>query len=558
MNDKVGIVYGESSTDRFTFIANPDNLPKFGEFVVVTNREGEEVLGVVKRVINVNWLMSAGRGNYAYIEKTVSAFSKGVLEKSEALIVEVRTLGVVNGSEVMPNRFPIRPGTEVYLAKNETLQGIFSQGHIEIGKLLARKDVEVKLDVDRLVSRHFAVLAVTGAGKSNAISVLSKEIIEKAKGTIIIIDPHGEYVHLKLDKDKANEDKVNVIPTKIDPSRISLSELMTLLSISENATRQRRFLSMAYHTVRKEAEQKGKVLLGMSFLEALEDKIEEWIRAADEKREVVYYNARGYSATRKMKGEDMDSLIRILDHIQELKTWFGDYIGETEIVRHIQKGKVNVIDLSGMEEEQMITVASYILRELLKKRIDYVKAKRDLGSPIRGRRERAKKILREFREKYPALTRPILTIVEEAHIFAPRGGKTEASHWLGKIAREGRKFGIGLGIVSQRPKKLDDDILSQTNTKIILRLVEPNDQRYVQQASEEIGEDLLQDIASLGVGEAVIVGYAIKLPAMVKIYNFKEELNGDYGGGDIEIYSEWKEEIEEEGIEISIDDLVGE
>jgi DNA helicase HerA-like ATPase len=95
--------------------------------------------------------------------------------------------------------------------------------------------------------------------------------------------------------------------------------------------------------------------------------------------------------------------------------------------------------------------------------------------------------------------------------------------------------------VSQRPKKLDDDILSQTNTKIILKLVEPNDQRYVQQASEQISEDLLSDIASLGVGEAVIVGYAITIPAMVKIYSFERDFKGHYGGGDIDIVEEWLE-----------------
>jgi len=164
--------------------------------------------------------------------------------------------------------------------------------------------------------------------------------------------------------------------------------------------------------------------------------------------------------------------------------------------------------------------------------------------------------IKETKEKFPALTKPILVIVEEAHIFAPREHKTQAAHWLGKIAREGRKFGIGLGIVSQRPKKLDDDILSQTNTKIILRLVEPHDQRYVQQASEQISEDLLSDIASLGIGEAVIVGFAIPLPAMVKIYSFKEDFNGYYGGGDIDIVKEWGE-IEEES-EINLEDLAGE
>ncbi|TDA25366.1 MAG: ATP-binding protein, partial [Archaeoglobi archaeon] len=105
----------------------------------------------------------------------------------------------------------------------------------------------------------------------------------------------------------------------------------------------------------------------------------------------------------------------------------------------------------------------------------------------------------------------------------------------------GRKFGIGIGIVSQRPKKISDDILSQCNTKIILRIIEPSDQKYIQQASEQISEDLLTDISSLGVGEAIIVGPAVKIPVAVKIRKFR----GSYGGRDVDVVSEWGRDMRE-------------
>ncbi len=156
-----------------------------------------------------------------------------------------------------------------------------------------------------------------------------------------------------------------------------------------------------------------------------------------------------------------------------------------------------------------------------------------------------------------------MVIVEEAHIFAPHGEKGGAVRILGRIAREGRKFGVGLGLVSQRPSRLSEDVLSQTNTKIIMRIVNPNDQQYVIRASEQVsGGELMSDIAGLGKGEAVIVGQAISLPALVKIYNFKA-LGGNYGGEDIGAVERWlerkrreleekeKEEMyEEEGIEV--------
>jgi len=528
-NKPVGIVYGESTTDRFTFIVNPGvELPRFGEFVVVKNREGDDVLASVRGLKNVNWLMDAGRGSYDYVEKTVDVFSKGVLGKSEALIASARVLGILRENErfkQMPNRVPIKPGEKVYPARDEVLAGIFSKGHISVGRLLARESVDIRLDVDRLVSRHFSVLAVTGAGKSNTIAVLVKEMVEKTNATIVLLDPHGEYQTLSWPGAR-----VNPIKATIDPAKIRMSELATLLGIAENASLQRRFLSLVYRTVKMEARNKGQVTGGLDFIHAMEDKIEDWIRTFENSDEKViyYYDEKGNEVPRKIQAKDLDSLIRLKDYFGELRANFGEFISPVNVLSEIRPGRVNVIDLSGMEEEQMIALASYVLRGILKNRVEYVK----------GRRTGDKRLMREVEERYPALREPVLVIVEEAHIFAPRGNKNQASLWLGKIAREGRKFGVGLGIVSQRPKKLDDDVLSQTNTKIILKLVEPNDQRYVQQASEQISEELLADIASLGIGEAVLVGTAIPIPAMVKIHSFAE-MGGSYGGGDIPIVEEW-------------------
>jgi len=535
----VGIVFGESSTDHFTFIVNPKNeLPRFGEFLVVKNREGDEVLALLKSLRNLNWLMEAGRGSYDYVEKTVDVFSRGILDKSEEILGTAKVLGVLRtrDGEFMvkpaPNRVPIKPGERVYLARDEDLERIFANGHLRIGKLIARNSIEVHLDANRLVSRHFAVLAVTGAGKSNTISVLTKELVDKVNATVVILDPHGEYQRLSWPRAR-----VNPIKATIDPGRIRPGELAGMLDIAENATQQRRFLSIAYYTVRHEMAEEGLTPGGREFLERLRDRVEDWIRVSEsDEKEITYIDHRGRPVVRKLKANDRDSLIRVSDYINEFLRDFEEFIGPSDILSELKPGFANVINLSGMEEEQMIALASFLLRGIMKTRVEYHKAKN-----VNDRNE-----MKRIAERYPALAKPLLVIVEEAHIFAPRGEKNPSTLWLGKIAREGRKFGVGLGIVSQRPKKLDDDILSQTNTKIILKLVEPNDQRYVQHASEQISEDLMSDIASLGVGEAVIVGYAITIPAMVKIHNFEKDFKGHYGGGDIDIVEEWLEGKERE------------
>lgn len=234
---------------------------------------------------------------------------------------------------------------------------------------------------------------------------------------------------------------------------------------------------------------------------------------------------------------------------------------------------MNVIDLGPLDEGQMKLVVAKFLEKVFETRMDYEKARKRLDdlrttypgniSAVSEEISELEKFMRGVEKNYPALAEPVMVIVEEAHIFAPHGEKGGAVRILGRIAREGRKFGVGLGLVSQRPSRLSEDVLSQTNTKIIMRIVNPNDQQYVIRASEQVsGGELMSDIAGLGKGEAVIVGQAISLPALVKIYNFKA-LGGNYGGEDIGAVERWlerkrreleekeKEEMyEEEGIEV--------
>ena len=127
-------------------------------------------------------------------------------------------------------------------------------------------------------------------------------------------------------------------------------------------------------------------------------------------------------------------------------------------------------------------------------------------------------------------------ILEEAHILASSTINTKSRYWISRIAREGRKFGLGLCLVTQRPKALDSNALSQANNMIILRLVEPGDQRHVQQASESLSSDLVEQLPSLNVGEALIMGKMIPVPALVKIKLAKAKRSGN----DISAVDEWK------------------
>ena len=110
-----------------------------------------------------------------------------------------------------------------------------------------------------------------------------------------------------------------------------------------------------------------------------------------------------------------------------------------------------------------------------------------------------------------------MLIYEEGHNFAPSGQAAVSHRIIRKIAGEGRKFGVGFGIVSQRPSKLDPDVTSQCNTLIIMRLKNPDDQRFISRTSDMISQAELDELPSLSTGEALVFGRSITAPLLVKV-----------------------------------------
>ncbi|MFA4662513.1 DNA double-strand break repair helicase HerA [Pyrococcus kukulkanii] len=543
--DRIGIVKGEASFTTYEFSVDPKADISFGEFVVTKNRVGEWVLGTVRNIKNVNWLLSSAKSNFNSLLLDVEDYGESIHENEE-VVATVRILGKVNGGELAPNRVPVKNGESVYKASDDILKQLYEPNgaSIEVGTLLLRENVPIKLDVNELVSRHFAVLAVTGAGKSNAVAVMIKGLVEDIGGTVVVLDPHGDYVNLKLPE--TGNSLVNIIEGKIKVDELDSEELADLLEVRSTASIQREFLARAWETIQHENKELGGALL----LEELEKTLREWIT----KRMIKYWDEKKQRyVTEELKSDRIETIRGIIFRIRRFLRNYGAFVTSENLVAAIRPGMVNVIDLGPLDELQMKVIVGKFLQEVFEARVEYEKARKNYMRT--GDRE-YEKIMDEIRQKYPALAYPILIIVEEAHIFAPQGEENDAARIMGRIAREGRKFGVGLGVVSQRPSKLNEDILSQMNTKIILRIVNPRDQEYVLRASEQLSKDLMDDIAGLGKGEAVIVGQAIKVPALVKIYNFKElegkAGRGEYGGEDIGVVDRWAE-MKSEGIDYTVD-----
>jgi len=472
----IGYIIGETTTTEISFLSNKP--PEVGSYVSIKYLDGREVIGMIEGVMH-------GCSVFNDVLNVNELLKLRELETKDSFYVtgKIKILGDMEEKKIP--KIPPEPGTEVYSANEEMLKKIFSEGHVEIGKLIS-KDVPVKLDANKLCSRHLAILAITGMGKSNTVSVLLSEL-NKLNATVLVFDIHGEYKNIES-YDEDNKLKINIIKPKINIYNIGSGTLADLAGVDVQATKQRPYIRRAVKNV-KDNNQEVDFNSAEDYIKCIIEELEGFIE--DNKR-------------------DTDSIQTAIFRLEDMLQFKKHLITlHYKPIDKIMENHINILPLENLDEGDMDIIISHFSKEILADRKEALRN----GSP-----------------------KPILLILEEAHLIIPNNRNTKSKLYISRIAREGRKFGVGLCIVSQRPKTLDPESLSQCNNLIISKLIEPTDQSHVQHASESLSEDLIKQLPGLNVGEAIILGPALKIPAMVKINRF----NGKYGGEDINIVNIWK------------------
>ena len=468
----VGYCVGEISLSELTFIS--DKMPQVGEYVTV-EYDGKKVLGMVESLVRGNDALNMDLHDVDAIQTIARIGGNDYYIKGK-----IKLLGDVNDNLRLP-RTPAVPGTPIKLADKEILDEVFKvKNPIKLGTLVNQGDIEVNVEGNPILNRHLAILAMTGAGKSNTVAVLMDQLL-KYNVPLFVFDMHGEY----RDADFPNGD-VNVIQPKINPTYMSFYEIKRLVNIPNNAYIQERHFRRAFNKAKKEIE--GGTERTYKFLEAMYD--------------ILYAKSQEEGSDKQI----VDVMNKIEDAKDKYNNLFDNNVGN--IISGIKVGHVNVLDLSQTDDPVSEVLVSHILRNALQRRKNAVHGNND-----------------------DTLEYPVFFVIEEAHILAPNKRDSQSKHWIQRVAREGRKFGLGLCLVSQSPKTVDHDALSQMNNMIILRLVEPEDQRHVQSASESLSKDLINQLPSLNVGEAIVLGLMTKVPTLVKIDEFK----GRRTGGDLDI-----------------------
>jgi DNA helicase HerA-like ATPase len=336
---------------------------------------------------------------------------------------------------------------------------------------------------------------MTGMGKSNLVSLLASKIAALS-GTVIIFDYHNDYADLDIPK-------INVIDAKINPRLLDAETLSDVLEIREGADIQQRILRKAFIAEVKESA---------NFWEALDKQVQHI----------------GSDPERK---EERHSADRVQDKIDDARNRFADILDPDMVypVGLIKEGRLNILNVSEFSDKQANVALGYYLQELLNDR--------KAASNARSAKSKSKKSY--------MFNSPIFVIIEEAHVFIPKGEDARAKYWATKIAREGRKFGLGLCVVSQRPRNIEPSILSQMGSLAVMKIVQEDDQHQIASASESISRDLIAQLTSLNVGDAVLVGQWVNLPAIIHI----DEMKGKIIGSDQNAVDQWTvaKEFEEVG-----------
>ncbi len=413
---------------------------------------------------------------------------------------EERLTGKIYNFRRGVTRYPV-PGSDVYAVSSADLKQVYAADgrmNVEIGTVFPTKDIRGSLYIDAMLGKHFALLGSTGTGKSTSAALILHKICDVApEGHIVMIDPHGEYSAAF----KTNGALFDVNNLALPYWMMNFSEHCEVFVTSKGDEKQMDcdILSRCLLQARSKnriAESVGKLTVDAPIPYLLSDLTN------------IIQNEMG----KLDKASSSAPFLRLKGKIEEMKAdprynfmFSGMLVGDTmgdfisKIFRLPSMGKpISIIDVSGVPSDITATVVAVLSRLVF----DYA---------IWSRNEPQ---------------RPILLVCEEAHRYIPSdrvAGDSAVRTILERIAKEGRKYGVSLGLITQRPSDLAEGVLSQCGTIISMRLNNDRDQAFVRAAMPEGARGFLDSIPALRNRECIICGEGVSIPIRVALDTLEEE-----------------------------------
>ncbi|HEY0428170.1 MAG TPA: ATP-binding protein [Pyrinomonadaceae bacterium] len=491
---------------EYLFITKDNKKTRIGEFVYYRAEVGSEnrqIVGTIKgrRLIQnlPDTFLSDPNTTPALVSSLIGFNGDGC----EIYEITVETIGYFSSTlkDFVNPRIPPNPGDRIYLASSETLAAMLSPkqfhqvGSAHVGSLLTREagEVPVVLSVKDVVSTHLAILASTGSGKSYTAGVLVEELMNQYnRAAVLIVDPHGEYETMNSimgnpqffgADDYRPEVKIYKPETiKVRFSTLTEADVKYLLP-EGTSDKMQHFLAQAFRSLQERLRAERRQDYAYAYHDLRDEVLKQKYGDEAKKESSNASSIDGLLWRMDSRFDKPDSIFHTHEHI-ELQELF-------------KPGRCTILELSDIEQHEQQVIVGTLLRRVNKARMMTVREEATSGENF--------------------LNYPVFTLLEEAHRFAPAGASVVSTNILKQILSEGRKFGVGIGLITQRPGKLDQDVLSQCMTQIIMRIVNPIDQDTVAKSVEGAGRAMLAELPALTKGQAVISGVGINTPVMCRI-----------------------------------------
>jgi DNA helicase HerA-like ATPase len=513
----IGTVVGNTSPQEFSF-----NMKRFaarlGDLVNVDieiptddpsdKKQNVTVWGRITELQRFNPFLPAEAGNELADEElelldTVLSNSR---DQVEATVLVLGMTLSSNPTQILPLNYPVQPGAVVNRPHEAAVKAILVGDEVDvprlkIGTLIGRRSVEVSLKTNVIVGRHMAILAMTGGGKTVAARRIIRELLA-ARYPLVILDPHGDYLGVWEKRDLFPNNKIKLYYPSVnvnDRNRDLISFLVSRMTQGFTDPQKDKFHEAMDATDLKDGESVPVSIFISRLLQQLGQ-----IQAK-------------HGGTIPAIRRGLRLVAKQMDAMQAsnsaLRKRLAEYPFEampdplTEPHKYVNPGQASIVYLGGYDHLTQSTLVALILKHLFENRASMSNA-----------------------------IPPFFTVVEEAHNFIPSRGEgqteTPSVDIIQKVITEGRKFGVGLLLISQRPSRLDETTLSQCNTFLVFRLVNPRDQAFVEKVMENLSKSDSRLLPGFGPGQGIISGQAVRFPLVVQVEFDKDLITRTIGDED--------------------------
>lgn len=558
----------------------------------------EKIFEQYKKELQIGKYLEISDGNLNKVVAMIQNIKSSLSDSTNGLkfILQTQPIGYIDSDSFARGTSLIPSPTEpAFIMENTSIDLMYSSNkdyNFPFGKLVQNNYVYLKIDANKFFGKHIALVGSTGSGKSCTVSKILQDVIGISNGQnvnvgnqknshIIIFDIHSEYKSAFTlgSGEKFNLNVLDFKNLKL-PYWLMNSEELETIFIEGNENNHHNQVSQFKRAVILNKEKynpglKDKVnydtpvyfsieevynyiwnlnheviskLAGencpklsdntlvndsekLAYFEEKLDFIIQSTAVATKASNGAFHGEFNRFISRletKLSDKRLDFILRatkINTGDKFVTEDFGDIL--KQFLGYLGKANVTIIDLSGIPFEVLSITVSLVSRLVFDFAFHYSK-------------------LQHLSEEYNDI--PFMIVCEEAHNYIPKSGGAEykaSKKSIERIAKEGRKYGLSLMVVSQRPSEVSETIFSQCNNFISLRLTNVNDQNYVKALMPENSSAIADILPNLGQGECLIVGDATLIPSVVKL----DMPNPQPKSQSIQFQDEWQKEWKEIGFE---------